>query len=59
MIRMDFSLFKNSENFPDGAPYRAKIHIFENMDFNFSAQASMSLSRQYSSILTLVNFRFF
>jgi hypothetical protein len=55
---MDSSLFKNSENFPDGALYRAKIQIFSNVDFNFRAQASIWLSRQYSSILTLVKFRF-
>jgi hypothetical protein len=28
---MDSSLFKYSEKIPDGALYRAKIHIFENV----------------------------
>jgi hypothetical protein len=53
---MDSSLFKNLENFPDWAPYRAKVPIFENMGLNFKAQACVSLPRPYSSVLTLVNF---
>jgi hypothetical protein len=44
-LRMDYSLLKNSKKFLDGALYRAKIQIFESVDFNFKAQPSISLSR--------------
>jgi hypothetical protein len=55
---MDFPLFKNFKKFPDGAVCKARIQIFENVDFNFRAQASVSLPMQYSSILISVNFMF-
>jgi hypothetical protein len=38
--------------------YIVPKHAYFNCDFKFKAQATMSLSRQYSSVLTLVNFRF-
>jgi hypothetical protein len=57
-LRMDFTLFKNSKKFPDGAVCKARLQIFENVDINFRAQASISLPMQYSSILISVNFRF-
>jgi hypothetical protein len=55
---VDSTIFKNSGKFPDGALYKAKLHTFEDLDFNFNAQASV-LVKAVLCYINISKFYFF